>query len=131
MLFVHGISGYPREFAYLIDQLDRRRFQPWFYFYPSGAYLEDVAEHLRQTVIELRAQLGFERLFVVAHSMGGLVSREFALGYYENTGRRTIPLLVTIATPWVASCMAPISRELNSTDSRVTRLSLRISRLTV
>ena len=38
---------------------------------------------------------------------------------------------LTIATPCVASCMAPISRELNSTDSRVTRLSLRMSRLTV
>jgi pimeloyl-ACP methyl ester carboxylesterase len=100
VLFVHGISGYPREFAYLIEQLDRERFQPWVYFYPSGAYLQKVAEHLRQVAIELRAAHRFERLFVVAHSMGGLVSREFVLGFHEATGRRTIPLFVTLATPW-------------------------------
>ena len=43
MLFVHGAEGYPQQFAKLIEGLDRTRFQPWFFFYPSGARLEAVA----------------------------------------------------------------------------------------
>ena len=36
VLFVHGIGGSPQEFLPLIEALDHERFQPWFYFYPSG-----------------------------------------------------------------------------------------------
>jgi hypothetical protein len=50
VLFVHGISGSPANFSYLIEHLDRSRFQPWVYSYPSGVYLKNVADHLAQTV---------------------------------------------------------------------------------
>ena len=100
VLFVHGVSGYPQAFGELIDHLDPERFQAWFYFYPSGSALPKVAVHLSQVVARLHAQHDFERLFVVAHSMGGLVSRGFLLHHSEVTGEAYLPLFVSISTPW-------------------------------
>ena len=100
VLFVHGINGTPANFRALIERLDRQHFQPWVYYYPSGAELATVADHLAQTMHKLQLQHGFERFAVVAHSMGGLVSRGFLLRYGESGGRAAVPLFVTIATPW-------------------------------
>jgi pimeloyl-ACP methyl ester carboxylesterase len=99
VLFVHGINGTPQNFRTLIERLDRRRFQPWVYYYPSGAALARVADHLTQTMRKLQVQYGFTQFAVVAHSMGGLVSRGFLLRYRED-GRAAVPLFVSIATPW-------------------------------
>ena len=59
VLFVHGAEGYPQQFAKLIEGLDRTRFQPWFFFYPSGARLEAVAHFLTERIARLEARYGF------------------------------------------------------------------------
>ncbi len=100
VLFVHGINGTPINFRYLIEHLDRGKFQPWVYFYPSGASLAMVAEHLNQTMRKLQRTHKFDRFYVVAHSMGGLVSRGFILNYHDTPHAAEIPLYITIATPW-------------------------------
>jgi pimeloyl-ACP methyl ester carboxylesterase len=100
VLFVHGINGTPANFRTLTGRLDRERFQPWVYYYPSGAALDAVADHLTQTLRKLQVTYGFNRFAVVAHSMGGLVARGFLLRYAESGGRAAVPLFVTIATPW-------------------------------
>jgi pimeloyl-ACP methyl ester carboxylesterase len=100
VLFVHGISGYPQQFEALIDGLDRERFQPWLYFYPSGFPLDDLARHLATLLQRLEVQLDVGELAVVAHSMGGLVSRAAILEYERETEREDVRLLVTISTPW-------------------------------
>jgi pimeloyl-ACP methyl ester carboxylesterase len=100
VLFVHGIEGTPATFRYLIGRLDRTRFQPWVYYYPSGASLGFTADHLTETMRNLQLEHGFQRFFVVAHSMGGLVSRGFILRYQDPSRPNEIPLYVTIATPW-------------------------------
>jgi len=98
-LFVHGINGSPANFRFLIEHLDRQRFQPWVYYYPSGASLPNVADHLAQTMRKLQVQHDFRSFVVVAHSMGGLVSRGF-IQRYRRGGDADIPLFVSIATPW-------------------------------
>lgn len=100
VLFVHGIQGTPRNFEDIIANLDRGTFQPWVYFYPSGVSLPDLAEHLNQTMMQLRRRLGFDKVIVVAHSAGGLVSRSFIFKYRKSLGRGAIPMFLTIATPW-------------------------------
>jgi len=100
VLFIHGALGYPQEFESLIAALDRKRFQPWVFFYPSGAELANVAEYLSRVVTNLRLRLGFDTLDVVAHSMGGLVAREFILKYDEISKRDPIERFVSISTPW-------------------------------
>jgi len=101
VLFVHGIGGNPQEFAALIESLDTERFQPWFYFYPSGFALDDLSMHLATLLERLRIEHGFDELAIVAHSMGGLVSRGAILKYAAESGRQDdVRLFVTISTPW-------------------------------
>jgi hypothetical protein len=71
VLFVHGIAGTPLDFAPLIDRLDRTRFQPWVFYYPSGARLEGLAALLTQLFVRLRVQYGFDRAAVVAQAWAG------------------------------------------------------------
>jgi pimeloyl-ACP methyl ester carboxylesterase len=100
VLFVHGINGTPANFRYLVERLDRTKYQPWLYYYPSGVRLSGVADHLDQTMKNLQLQHGFTQYHVVAHSMGGLVSRGFLLRNQSFQSRARIPLYITISTPW-------------------------------
>jgi pimeloyl-ACP methyl ester carboxylesterase len=100
VLFVHGINGSPANFSYLVERLDRTRFQAWVYYYPSGGHLDLVAGHLDQTVQKLQLRHGFTRFIVVAHSMGGLVSRGFIQRHAASSPSSRMPLFVSISTPW-------------------------------
>ncbi|MBW2287935.1 MAG: hypothetical protein JRG80_14050 [Deltaproteobacteria bacterium] len=100
VLFIHGMTGHPNEFEYLVEQLDDSKFQPWFYFYPSGGSLGPMVTHLEQVVTQLKAKHGFRRLFIVAHSMGGLLSRGFLFANEEANDDPLTPLFVSISTPW-------------------------------
>jgi pimeloyl-ACP methyl ester carboxylesterase len=100
VLFVHGINGTPQNFKTLIERLDRSRFQPWVYYYPSGASLSQVADHLTQTMRKVQLQYGVTEFGVVAHSMGGLVSRGFLQRYRAGGATASIPVFISIATPW-------------------------------
>ena len=70
------------------------------YYYPSGAHLATIADHLDQTMAKLQLRYGFERFGLVAHSMGGLVSRGFVQRRAQGVRADAIPLFVTISTPW-------------------------------
>jgi pimeloyl-ACP methyl ester carboxylesterase len=100
VLFVHGAVGFPRSFETLIAGLDRTRFQPWVAFYPSGSRLAQVADYLSRTVTNLELRHDFEEMAVVAHSMGGLVSRGFILRQHAEMGDDPVKLFVSISTPW-------------------------------
>jgi pimeloyl-ACP methyl ester carboxylesterase len=100
VLFVHGALGYPQQFAALIAGLDRSRYQPWLFFYPSGARLGAVSAFLSQLVTRLRLRLGFPEMVVVAHSMGGLVARAFILEHHAEARVDPVRLFVAISTPW-------------------------------
>ena len=75
VLFVHGALGTPRDFRALVAGLDRTRFQAAFFYYPSGMPLGKLGTALCEVVRSTDAVLGAGRLVVVAHSMGGLVTR--------------------------------------------------------
>jgi len=100
VLFVHGINGTPRNFDYLTERMDRAHFQPWLFYYPSGARLENIAKRLNQMVEQLQDQYKFKKLVVIAHSMGGLVARNFIFKNLESSRYNSIPLFITLATPW-------------------------------
>jgi pimeloyl-ACP methyl ester carboxylesterase len=100
IVFVSGAGGNPREWRTFIDSLDRSRYQPWVYLYPSGARLANAAKVLDDCIEALHSEYGFERLYVTAHSMGGLVARGFVQRNTYDDGRRYLPTFVTLATPW-------------------------------
>ncbi len=99
VLFIHGMSGHPREFATLIDGLDSERYQAWVYQYPSGVRIQKAADALFRIVESMHAKQNFDRLCVVAHSMGGLVAHQFVRDQVDAGSDRYIPFLATIASP--------------------------------
>jgi len=102
VLFVHGISAGARDWLAAIEALDRARFQPWVLQYPSGASLELVSEHLAWALHELHRRYAFDRVLVAAHSMGGLVVRDFV----RQLGRQHPEMLPRIA--WVLTVNSPM-----------------------
>jgi pimeloyl-ACP methyl ester carboxylesterase len=100
VLFVYGASGHAQNWRVLFEQMDRERFQPWFFNYPSGLDLEFVGSALYGGIQWLHEHYAFDALFVVAHSMGGLVARHAILQNVYEDHKDYIKLFVTISTPW-------------------------------
>jgi pimeloyl-ACP methyl ester carboxylesterase len=101
VLLVHGAGGYPQEWDFLTSRMDRARFQPWVFQYPSGMRIQAAVCGLSDMVEELKARYGFRELVVIAHSMGGLVARG---AIHRSSGFSWVDdvrLLVTISTPWL------------------------------
>jgi pimeloyl-ACP methyl ester carboxylesterase len=100
VLFVHGISGGPQDWRWIVEHLDRSRFQPWVFQYPSGFRIERIAGALATGLATLQRRHGFARMAIVAHSMGGLVSRGAIQRLAAQTGQNFVPRFVSISTPW-------------------------------
>src|SRR4051794_17950912 len=100
VLFVHGMGGSPRDFRSVIEKLDTKAFQPWVYYYPSGAGLHRLAEHLDETMSNIELKYSVPSFVVVAHSMGGLVAREFLLMRQGRRASAKVLSFVTVSTPW-------------------------------
>lgn len=101
VVFVHGIGGSILDFETVLAKLDRERYKPWFFYYPSGGDLNQLAEFFHRLFLSGNViRLGEMPLIIVAHSMGGIIVRE-ALNLYDvNKDKNTVKLLVTIASPF-------------------------------
>ncbi len=100
VLFIHGSSGHPGLWKEIVESLDREKFQPWLTYYPSGLRLGALGGILAKYIDELHLKHQFKDLVVVAHSMGGLVGRSMIQSYAELPKPCSIPLYITLATPW-------------------------------
>ncbi|MEA3469185.1 MAG: alpha/beta hydrolase, partial [Thermodesulfobacteriota bacterium] len=100
VLFVHGAVGTPVGWQPIVDQLDRQRYQPWFYYYPSGLRLDTIAGALNTLITELSEKHHFETLHIIAHSMGGLVSRDFIIKNVIEEQQTYIDKFISMSTPW-------------------------------
>ncbi len=103
VLFVHGAMGHPGNFKYLVSALDRSRFQPWLAYYPTAPHLDRLGRGLVRAMAALQVKYGFSRLILVAHSMGGLVSRAAVNYAVQNAASQRVvhlPAFVSISSPW-------------------------------
>lgn len=100
VVFVYGIGGSPQDWQYFINNFDRTKYQLWFYHYPSGMRLGRVSNILAGGLRMLKKRHGFSKCYVVAHSMGGLVSRPAITEAVSEEGVNFIPKFVSISTPW-------------------------------
>jgi len=57
--------------------LDKDKFQAWFVDYPSGFPLEMIGTGIYQMFEALQHEYHFKEMHMVAHSMGGLVARDY------------------------------------------------------
>ena len=133
VLFVPGIDDTPRRFAAIIEQLDQAKYQAWVFSYPSGLRLTWLASGMHQFLEMLHRQYRFDELHVVAHSMGGLVSRGGFNLCTRHSSCKYLRSYTTISTPWngVASAQAgvkwaptvvPVWRDLDPDSQFVTTL---------
>lgn len=100
VLFVHGINGSPQDFARMMSGIDTTRYQAWFVSYPSGLRLSWLARGVFQFMDALHRRYGFEEMHVVAHSMGGLVSRGALNLCVQNNTCGYVRSFTSISTPW-------------------------------
>ena len=104
ILFVHGAAGSPKGWQYFVDNIDRTRFQPWFFYYPTGARIQSMSYLLFWKLFNLQIKYKFNELYITAHSMGGLVVRSFIMDYGKYCPY--VKLFVSLATPWGGDRMA-------------------------
>lgn len=103
VVLVHGIGGSPRDWVDVIASIDKAHFQPWVFYYPSGASIGYSALVLSSAMDELRFRHPYADSVIVAHSMGGLVAMG-SLNIATREGRAApAQLLVTISTPWLGN----------------------------
>ncbi|MBP7341242.1 MAG: alpha/beta hydrolase [Smithellaceae bacterium] len=110
ILFVHGTEGSPHNWMFFCMRLDRSRYQPWFFYYPSGIRLGLAASLLDEELRELHNRYGFTKMVVVAHSVGGLTTRSFLTRYASDKEHAFIRLFFTLATPWSGFSVADASQ---------------------
>jgi pimeloyl-ACP methyl ester carboxylesterase len=104
ILFIHGAAGTPKGWKYFVDNIDRTRFQPWFFYYPSGARIQSMSYLLFWKLLNLQSKYHFDQLYITAHSMGGLVARSFIVDH--GASFPYVKLFVSLATPWGGVGMA-------------------------
>lgn len=99
IVFVHGMGGNPNDWRRVIEGVDRTRYQPWVFFYPSGVRLDMLSDAFVRQVRALKDRHGVERFAVAAHSMGGLVTRSFVKKYVEQYGAADFLFVMTVNSP--------------------------------
>jgi len=87
VVLVHGLWSSPTTWMEMFNDLRafpeiRRRYQFWFFQYPTGQPFWNSASQMRDALAQLRADLdptetndNLDQMVLVGHSMGGLVSR--------------------------------------------------------
>ncbi len=102
VLFVHGISGTPRDWKFMVEGLDRNRFQPFFFYYPSGLPLDKLGALLAQVIENLAADSKKNRhgIVLAAHSMGGLVARSAIDKLGAKGMSSSLALYVSFSAPY-------------------------------
>lgn len=112
VIFVHGIGGTPRSFEPLLAELDRTRYRPWFFYYPSGGDLNQLAELFYRIFLSGKTVSPIKQPFiVVAHSMGGLVVREALNLYGGDEKENKVGLFISIATPFNGHAASAIGEQ--------------------
>jgi len=105
IVLVHGLDDPGEVWQNLAPELVKENFNVWLMHYPND---QPIVESARLFFEELKGlkQLGIQRIAIVAHSMGGLVSREMLtrpdMGYNRSAKNRPVPevaALIMVGTP--------------------------------
>lgn len=99
IVFIHGISGSPTEFRSMIQTLDRDKYQPWVLYYPTGIQLDLISHYLLNALNKLKEQHGFTNVYLITHSMGGLMSRSFLMKHEQQKAEFDVSFYMTINSP--------------------------------
>ena len=68
--------------------------------YPSGFRLDGVAAALDYEISVISEKYGMKEIIIVAHSMGGLVSRTFIQRYHNQKENSLVRKFISISSPY-------------------------------
>jgi pimeloyl-ACP methyl ester carboxylesterase len=129
VVLVHGLDDPGDVWQSLAPELVKENFNVWLMQYPND---QPIVESTQLFFEELKGlkQLGIHRISIVAHSMGGLVSREMLtnpeLGYNRSAKDELVPqvaALIMVGTPNHGSQLARfrVFTEMRDQLSRLTK----------
>lgn len=84
IIFVHGANGGSADWREITSVLDQTHFQAWVLNYPSGMRLGIISDYFVRAVNELQRKYNMNKIYVVGHSMGGLIVRSFVMKYQKS-----------------------------------------------
>jgi len=102
VLFVHGFGGTPRDWRFIVEGMDRGRFQAWFFYYPSGLPLEKLGSLLARILFDFEKAFKDpnRRLVIAAHSMGGLVGQAAINNLCRDGTPPYLNMYISFSTPY-------------------------------
>lgn len=107
VLLVHGINDSPRAWAPLLQAIDQQQFQVFLYHYPSSWQVSSNASLLAEAWRDTQLRLGFKQFHVLAHSMGGLLARDFIRQLAaQSPAALGACQLISLSTPWAGHAAA-------------------------
>jgi pimeloyl-ACP methyl ester carboxylesterase len=105
VVLIHGLDDPGEVWQILAPELVKEDFNVWLMQYPNDQPIVESAQLFFQELKGLK-QLGIDRISIVAHSMGGLVSREMLtspeIAYNTSAKNRLVPevgALIMVGTP--------------------------------
>jgi len=112
VVLVHGLDDPGKVWQNLAPELVKQDFNVWLMHYPNDQPIVESTLMFFEELKQLKP-LGIRRIAIVAHSMGGLVSRELLtrpeIGYNRSAKTGQVPevaMLIMVATPNHGSQMA-------------------------
>ncbi len=113
LLLVHGLACNRGNWFWFRRQLERRGFTVYTVDYtPPFARIASYAPSLARAIDEVLEATGAERLVLIGHSMGGLVSR----AYLDRFGTGKVAHVITLGTPHLGTWMARLGIGPNMRD---------------
>lgn len=102
VILIHGILRSAKCMSSMAAALEKAGFHTFQFDYPSTQVsIPEAAEYLHKTIESLE---GIEELNIVAHSMGGLVTRAYFAEHHDPRFRR----VVTVGTPHCGAELADL-----------------------
>lgn len=106
LILVHGINSSPKEFQTMLEKMDTSDYRIGLFHYPSGLSIDDNAYLLSQIINEMLIRAPGQEYILLAHSMGGLLSKRVI--HMQGRAQQLSPLkhFVSISTPWLGHKIA-------------------------
>ena len=111
VVLIHGLDDPGQVWQVLAPKLVEEDFNVWLMQYPNDQPIVESAQFFSQELKGLK-QLGIDRISIVAHSMGGLVSREMLtspkIEYHTCAKKKLVPEVKVRQTGWELFWTAPV-----------------------